>query len=139
MKRLRFLAMAALAAIAMLGSAAPARAQFAINILSGATNVTITDNGPGDLNPAVGAITVQSGTGSPAIPGFAVNVNVGVSKPILGSPGVAQIDLTYSVTASTGGTIQITLSDTGFVDPGPALNPLTLLSSWGGTIANGNI
>jgi len=78
--------------------------------------VTITDQGAGDFNPYVGAVTYIGSIGV-----FAVNVSTGLSKPILGSAGVPSMDLSSIDLSGSGGSLQILLTDTGFTALGPAM------------------
>jgi len=80
-------------------------------------DVTVTDQGAGDIYPTVGVIMFSG-----AVEAFAVNVSTGVSKPILGSAGLPRIDLSsIDVTTGTGGSLRILLTDTGFTGLGPAV------------------
>jgi hypothetical protein len=135
-----------------LGLSGPATASFVMTLDNPATagiDVSVTDNGAGDLNPVVGVIVYTGAVGA-----FPVNVTSGVSKPIISNPpGVGDLDLN-SVSINTGGagTLVITLTDTdytgvasllemdvggtlsapagssllfqGFLDPANAQNPL---------------
>jgi hypothetical protein len=74
----------------------------------------LSDNSPGDFDPAAGAISFSGSIGN-----FVVNVTTGVSQPLLG--GIAdfgQLDLnSINVAASSGGTLRITLEDAGYTGP----------------------
>lgn len=80
--------------------------------------VTVADQGAGDINPDVGAITFMGSVGA-----FTMNVSSGFSKPVLGSAAFPSIDLNSFdlTTAATGGSLQIWLTDTGFTALGPAM------------------
>jgi hypothetical protein len=69
----------------------------------------VTDNGAGDSDPALGAISATHATG-----GLSTTVNVGTSKPVLAQPSM---DLGFI--ASGVGTAYLYLADNGFVAPGP--------------------
>ena len=93
------------------------------------TSVTVSDNGPGDSDPAVGAITYSAPIGN-----FIVHTTAGLSKPIVGiPPDKAELDLSVvTVAGASGGTLKISLTDTDFF-----LTPYTgnaiLTSAIGGT------
>jgi hypothetical protein len=53
---------------------------------SGGFSVSVTDNGAGDINPAIGAVTFSGALG----PFFTINVTTGLSMPVL---PLIQIDL----------------------------------------------
>lgn len=88
-----------------------------LQIVSGATTITITDNGVGDTNPANGVINYSNAN----VNGWSIFVTVGVT----GSPNTnPALDLT-SLTASCGGLfvatcsadpLHIAYSDIGFTD-----------------------
>jgi hypothetical protein len=73
-----------------------------LEIVSGATTITIADNGVGDLNPATGAINYTN----PDVNGWTVEFTFGLSD----SPGTSTgLDLA-SLTASCGGVFTATCS-----------------------------
>lgn len=75
--------------------------------------VILTDNGPGDTSPLIGAIAFVGGIG-----GFALTVNVGTSKPLLGGSDYSELDLTSVAIKTTGAaTLRVTLHDTGYTVP----------------------
>jgi len=115
-------------AFAFFGSSAFAQFRLRVEDTTTGVGVVITDQGAGDLNPAVGAVTFSG-----AITNFTVNVTTGVSKPLIGGAGdVGQIDLnSVNVAATGGGTLRITLEDTSYVGP---LGPLTVVGTVGGTL-----
>jgi hypothetical protein len=97
--------------------------------LDGAS-VTIADNGLGDLNPALGVITFSGTVGE-----FAINVTSGLSKPVLGSLSLPQMDLNSldtKLAGSAADTLTIKLTDTDFV---PFSGLGTLTTTAGGTLA----
>lgn len=73
--------------------------------------VLITDNGAGDSSSILGMILFTGIVGN-----FTINVTTGISKPLVGGPSRAKMDLnSITVTAGTsGGTLQIRLADTSF-------------------------
>jgi len=99
------------------------------DLTNGGVGAVITDNGPGDINPAVGALTFNNGVGS-----FIVNVTTGLSKPLIGGVSdLGQIDLnSVNVLTSEPGTLRLTLEDTGYLaGPGSTLH---VLGTVGGTL-----
>jgi len=112
-------AIAILAGLAVLATPAPADAAFKLMLsdTAGTTPVTITDQGAGDANPAVGAITYIASFGP-----FTITVSTGLSKPILGSPSSPSMDLNVVVAKLAGSpadTLTLRLTDTGFSPIGP--------------------
>jgi hypothetical protein len=126
-----FLPLAAiLVGAAVLGAPARARATFEMHLHSAATgaDVVITDNGAGDLNPALGVITFSGAVGN-----FAINVNTGESKPVLGSATAPQMDLNFLATKLVGSpadTLTVEISDQGFLT-----SPLSVGGQVGGTFS----
>jgi hypothetical protein len=96
---------------------------------AGGNDFIIVDNGVGDANPTVGAIT----TVSPVF-GFTVLVNTAQSKPALGSAGSPQLDLTYTATSPGAGSIFLFASDTGFTSGGPFALTIGGTNPPGGTV-----
>jgi hypothetical protein len=113
--------------IANAASAGPFRLR--VEDLGLGIGTVITDNGPGDLNPLIGAVTFSGAIGS----NFTVNVVTGVTKPLIGGvTDFAQIDLNSVNVATTGaGTLRITLEETNFVGP---TGPLEAIGTIGGTL-----
>ncbi|HEY8506283.1 MAG TPA: hypothetical protein VIL46_16975 [Gemmataceae bacterium] len=116
--------------VALIGAltfAAPsAEAAFVLRLTEGASSVTVVDQGAGDSNPAVGAITFIGPVGV-----FTINVSTGLSKPVLpASSTFAEMDLNSVNTSNAAGTLVIELTDTDF--PATTL-PGTLSGSVGGT------
>jgi hypothetical protein len=120
-------------ALALALAAAPgmARADFELLLYDNLGNSALVhDNGAGDSNPLTGAITFSGSIGN-----FVVNVTTGTSKPLIGGPNNAQMDLnSINVTSTSGGTMTIVLADTSFTSPS---GPATLTSSVGGTLSTG--
>ena len=119
------------AAIAILCTAGGARADFELQLSDGTTTTTIVDNGTGDGNSTTGLITFSGSVG-----GFSVNLTAGASKPVIGLPNDAEMDLNdLTITAgSTGGTLTIALADTGFSSPTGSSPLETLSTAFGGTL-----
>jgi hypothetical protein len=113
--------------IANAASAGPFRLRVEDTVLGLGT--VITDNGPGDLNPVIGAVTFSGAIGS----NFLVNVSTGVTQPLIGGVGdFGQLDLNSVNVATTGaGTLRITLEEQNFVGP---LGPLEAIGTVGGTL-----
>jgi hypothetical protein len=105
--------MAAGVGLALLGAPATSRAVFEISISAGGPAVVIVDNMPGDSDPTLGSIVAVVPIGP-----FVADVQIGTSKPLIGGPTVAAMDLGSSVTSSGAGTLTVLLSDTDFTFPG---------------------
>ncbi len=105
----------------------------AITIVSGSTTITVFDNGPGDLDPTLNSISIDTGVGIPNVPGFTI-VADSVFTNTPGSANGAILQTNYAVVAtnSGGGTVSITSSATGFNQPPSSENPLTLDSELNG-------
>jgi hypothetical protein len=125
---LRMWSVAIAVAWAVALSAGPSEALLVhLSTNGGADTVTVADQGVGDINPTVGAVTFSGALGD-----FIVNVTTGLSKPLLGTADSPWIDLN-SVNVTNLGfgleTMLVSVTDTGFTTTGP----LTLVSSIGGT------
>jgi hypothetical protein len=92
--------------------------------------VTVQDNGPDDTEPQVGAIAFVGPVG-----GYQVSVFVGLSKPVIGSPVKAMMDLDASVFGGTSDLLTVKLTDTSF--PAPYNANATINSLIGGTKSSG--
>jgi hypothetical protein len=103
------------------------------------TEVIVADNAPigtataagltnfVDTNPLIGVVAFDGMVGT----NWMATASVGTSKPILGSPTLAQMDLLHaSVTSRMAGTLDIMLTDTDF---NVALANASLTSLIGGT------
>jgi hypothetical protein len=102
-----------------------AHAGFVMKLTDGTTTVTIADNGAGDDKPLVTGQILWTGT----IGVWDINVDTGLSKPNLGGPTVASMDLSAANHSTRAGTLTISLTDTGFTLPTTG----SLLSEIGGT------
>ncbi len=91
-----------------------ARALFILTLQSGASNVSTTDNGPGDLDPTIGSIVYSGAVGA-----FSTNITIGYSNsPGDSGGGVLQISSLDARNTSAGqATLTATLQDTGFTQP----------------------
>jgi len=98
--------------------------------------ITVTDNGAGDTDPAVGRITTTQ-----TVPGFGISVDIASSN----SPGTAtaglltinSLDIQNLGTAAAA--LTVTTSDTGYTAPGGAATLMNLDSDIGLTFSNGAI
>ena len=135
--------LAAASAAALLGPTA-SHAELVAAICStasctGGTATIVQDNGVGDLNPVLGAITMLS-----TVPGYSVLVNTSQSPPVIGSATAPQLDVNFTAT-STGAAAPLFFlaSDNGFLAGGPfqlGIGGTTSLGAspvsgfaWGGT------
>jgi hypothetical protein len=111
------------------GTASAGPFRLRVEDASTGLGVVLTDNGGGDLNPVIGALTFSGAIGS----NFTVNVTTGVSKPLIGGVAdIGQIDLNSVNVATTGaGMLILTLEDTGYIGP---LDLITGSATVGGTL-----
>ena len=140
----RVIVVTAMVGVAMVSAAPAAEAGFLLNLSDNAGNsATITDGGlavftgtasgaPVDLAGPAGIIIWIGSVGV-----FTVNVDTGISKPIVGSPQEAVIDLNYISTAQGAGSLTMVLSDTGFSQGVGSVGVLE--QSIGGTQPNGQL
>lgn len=124
-----------LAAAALLAVGSSARATMFVELVSGASTVTIMDNQAGfDLNPGAGQIFYAGAVGN-----FSTTITIATSN----SPGtsadallqVSSIDVTNLGTGSQ--TLQVIVGDTGFTSPSGT--GLMLQGSYAGTLTNAQI
>ncbi|MBK9949411.1 MAG: PEP-CTERM sorting domain-containing protein [Nitrospira sp.] len=125
MKRMVYVAVLAL----LVGSVAiPQQAsalRLSLNAGGGAVEVNLSDNGAGDANGALDAITFVG-----SVSNWRINVATGIN---LGSSTQPHLDLnSVNVSDGGGGTMQLMLTETGFTTP-PAFSFLALI---GGTASN---
>jgi hypothetical protein len=72
--------------------------------------IIINDNAVGDLNPALGIVTYYGAIGT-----WLVNLTSGISKPTLGNPNDAAMDLvSFNTTSNAGGNLTVALYDSSF-------------------------
>lgn len=109
-----------------------AEAALVLELESGASSVSVIDNGVGDLDLTVGSVTFNGSVGD-----FDVNVSTGTSKPVIGSASNPRLSLnSVNVSSASTGSIEIRVTDTDFSGPvGPGVP--TLLD-FGGT-TNGSV
>jgi len=131
------------AGILALGSLSPAHADFIMTLDDLSVGVgpefVIVDNGAGDADLTVGAISFLSFISGP-VGSFDIQINTGISKPFLGnSPDRAALKLSDTTIATgVGGTLEIRLTDTDFAlaTPFPTVN---WTSEIGGVISGGSL
>ncbi len=116
-----------LSTVLLLATPPAAQAGFFLVLQSGGLTQVIGDNGAGDTNSTTGNITNTTSIGN-----FSVVSTSGTSKPLYSSPP-GHIDLTnFSLSTSTGGSLTVTLFDTGF---NLGTGPMSYTSVLGGTLA----
>jgi hypothetical protein len=89
--------------------------------------IIVNDNFVGDLNPAIGEVTVSTNVGV-----WSLSISTGVSKPALGSSTNPVMDLVIQASSTGAGSLTYTFSDVGF---GPA--PGTLNAAISGQVISG--
>jgi hypothetical protein len=128
MRKFILAAVAAVFGLAALPSQADAA--FALRLTSGASQITIFDNGAGDASGTLGQIQYNGGIG-----GFSVALTVGLGAPLLpNTPTLAEMHLTnlsLSSNLTTGASILIELSQNGLTF-GQPYSGLELQSAIGG-------
>lgn len=110
----------------------PAQATLMLSLNAGGGNqISITDNGAGDLDPTIGGIAWIGSLGT-----WIGNFTAGLSTAP-GTDGIAVLDLaSLNATSRRGGTLVITLTDNGFTSPnGVGLGALTQV----GGVTTGNV
>lgn len=113
MKTGKIVAISAMVVALLLGVHSGASALTLAMTDGGANFVLVTDQGAGDSNPEVGAVTFIGALGD-----WTVNVTTGVSKPVIGSPGNPELDLnSVNVTSTTGGNLIFVVVDSDFTGP----------------------
>jgi hypothetical protein len=106
-------AMIGLALALVMAWVVPASALPTLRLTSGTAMVTIEDNGAGDMNAALGAVTFLGNIGI-----FTFNVDTGMTKPILGSSSSSEMDLNWVAYSSAPGSLVIEFSENGFIAGG---------------------
>src|SRR6478672_1882544 len=96
---------------------------------TGGDDFIVQDNGAGDTSPILGAINLSASAF-----GFNVLVNTSQSKPVVGSAGAPQLDVTFSATTNSNAasTVFLYMSDTDFI------GAQSFLLSVGGTNSGGS-
>lgn len=129
-KCVKGIAIAAVFIVVLVGLVRPAQAVLTLELQSGATTVSITDNLPGDLAPQPGVILFFGSVGV-----FTLNVTIGITDVGSATPNLI-MDLT-SVNQSSGpGTLTTTLQDTALLFP---TGPTTFVSNITGTPVNSSL
>jgi hypothetical protein len=91
--------------------AGPARAALVLELSDGTTTVALSDGSALDINPEVGKVSYYGSVG-----GFLVNLSTGISKPVIGGPDVAALDLSsFNVSGAPTSLLTIRLTDTDFM------------------------
>lgn len=91
------------------------------------TDLVIFDESPSDFYSGAGVVGYSGLLGD-----FVVNVAVGTSKPHIGGPNQARLDLLGMHVSGAAGSLEVMLTDTDFVVLGQP-HPATLMSEIGGT------
>lgn len=119
---------------AILGADTARAAGLTMQIQVGAGVPTVVqDNGPGDTAPATGIINFFGFVGP-----YQVNVVIGQSKPRIGEPSKATIDLQTSVVGGSSEIFTVKLTDTDFPAPFNAVGG-KIDSFVGGTKSSGAV
>lgn len=121
MNRFRILAVGAM----LCGIVSPTFAAVQLRLDDGTTTITISDNGAGDSNPLLGAITFIGSIGT-----FIINVSTGVGSAVLG-PASMDLNSINTVNAA-GGTLTIDFTETNVSPTFPGFQ-----LDFGGTISSG--
>lgn len=142
------IALIALVGAFTLGSATTSEAAFNAWICNdyscvGGGDLAVADNGPGDLNPLLGAISIQDITG---IGGMITSFDIAVSHPITAQPDLDMLFGAFS--GAAGGSVYIwTANDYtytgnlsaeigGTLNPGGTLTPVVVTWPVGGSFTN---
>ncbi len=106
-------------------------------------DVIVVDGSPVGTATALGPSTVADGSAtagvvffSGGVGVFSVNITSGLSKPAIGAGSLGKIDLNSVDVSGSGGTLELMLTDTGFLT-GPVIN-VGILGLIGGT-TNGTV
>lgn len=125
MKRMVYAAMFVLLAGSMVVPQPASALRLSLNAGGGAVEIDLTDNGAGDANGALDAITFIG-----SVSNWRINVATGIN---IGSSTQPRLDLnSVNVSDGGGGTMQLMLTETGFTTP-PAFS---FLAAIGGTASN---
>ncbi len=97
----------------------------------GGATVVVNDGGLGDANGAAGAVTWVGSIGV-----FSINVDTGLTKPVLGSATSPHMDLNFVTAATAAGTLTLTFEDNNFTYIGAFLDQIggTLTAPGGSSI-----
>lgn len=117
-----------------------AASALTLKLVQGANSVTVDDAGNITTVGTVSQISYSFSSGivswNGRVGNFTTNVTTSLSKPLLGGNGVAEMDLSsVNVSNSSGGTLVISASDTGFAPPfGPPTGFMNHHATVGGTL-----
>jgi hypothetical protein len=89
--------------------------------------ILINDNGPGDLNPAIGELELSTNVGV-----WSLSISTGATKPNLGNSTNPVMDLVVQASSTGAGSLTYTFSDIGF-----SHGPGTLNSAVSGQVISG--
>lgn len=119
-------------AMLLAGMATNAYAVAILRVSDGISTVLVADNGAGDTNPLLGAVTTQSVIGN-----FMVGVTTGLTMPVIGSPVMPTMDVnSVQVSMGTGGTVTIAFSEVNY---GPLAAGSNLVSMAMGGVTGGTV
>lgn len=108
-----------------------ADAAFVLELDDGSGPVFVTDGGVGDTSGTTGIITFNGTVGS-----FNISVTTGVSKPEIGTPNQAKLDLnSLQISGGGPGTLSIRLTDTDFTQTGVDVATSLAAGVTGGSVA----
>jgi hypothetical protein len=114
--------------LALVGLANWVNAAPTLTISNGANPlITVVDNGAGDLSSLTGVVAVVTNVGV-----WNLVINVGETKPALGSITNPVMDLAIQASSTAAGTLTLTFSDNGF-----ALTNGVLSASLSGHVVSG--
>lgn len=121
-------AMIAVVAMSGIFLTAAANAVPTLRLTQGASSVTVSDNGGGDINALSGVVTFSGAVGD-----FIVNTTTGITKPILGSATVPILDLnSINVNGNNAGTIVLEFSETDFTNTSATLDMISVIGEHDG-------
>lgn len=129
-----------LAALTAVAFSVTSYAYPTLTISDGTTTVVVNDNsagGPGtlddDVNAAAGAVTFIGAVGV-----FTINVDTGLTKPVIGSTTDPHMDLNFVTSATGAGTLTLTFEDNNFSYIGGLLDQIggTLSGPAGSTVSD---
>ena len=121
-------AMIAVVAMSGIFLTAAANAVPTLRLTQGASSVTVSDNGGGDINAVSGVVTFSGAIGD-----FVVNTTTGITKPILGSATMPILDLnSINVNGNNAGTIVLEFSETVFTNTSATLDMISIIGGHDG-------
>jgi hypothetical protein len=119
--------LAVVASLGVVGVAYAIPVGAILSVSDGVTSITLTDNFVGDLNAAIGELTLSTNVGV-----WSLSISTGITKPVLGSTTNPVMDLVIQASSTGAGSLTYTFSDNNF---GPA--PGTLTSAISGHVISG--